>query len=173
MPAYHSSFNEGSTRSLANMALLPLKTKIRGPALQAADPAEDDIVDEALNLFRANCFFRNFEIKGDADRVLIYLILFIQDCLAKLSKNPSQTQAAKDLLTLAVQTFAIPGEPSFPLNALYQAPASKADQDQLRQYMSQIRQELATRIVDRIYVDGKPSKWWMCFSKRKFMNKSL
>jgi hypothetical protein len=28
-----------------------------------ADPSDLDIVDEALDLFRVNCLFRNFEIK--------------------------------------------------------------------------------------------------------------
>lgn len=28
-----------------------------------------DIIDEAIDLFRANSLFRNFEIKGPADRV--------------------------------------------------------------------------------------------------------
>lgn len=45
--------------------------------------------------------------------------------------------------------------------------------DLLRQYLTQLRQELANRLVERVYADGKPSKWWMCFQKRKFMNKSL
>lgn len=43
----------------------------------------------------------------------------------------------------------------------------------MKQYMQQLRQELVVRLVDRIYIDGHPSKWWMCFSKRKFMNLSL
>ena len=40
-----------------------------------------DIVDEALATFKANVFFRNYEIEGEADLVLIYLTLYIQDCL--------------------------------------------------------------------------------------------
>lgn len=42
---------------------------------------------ESLDLFRANSLFRNFEIKGGADRLLIYLILFIGDCLTKISQG--------------------------------------------------------------------------------------
>ncbi|CAG8566398.1 11302_t:CDS:2 [Funneliformis mosseae] len=144
------------------MVLLPIKTKLRGPpSLAPAPPAEDDVIDEALDLFRANCLFRNFEIKGSADRVLIYLILFISDCLSCLSKagkNTSQKEAVKILNSRALDQFALPGDPTFPLNALYTSPA---------------RQELANRLVERVYVDGKQSKWWMCFQKKKFMNKSL
>jgi hypothetical protein len=92
-----------------------------------ADPDAEDIIDEALNLFRANVLFRNFEIKGDADRVLIYLILFITECLGKLARNPSLREAEKILGTLALGNFAIPGDATFPLNALYTAPANKMD----------------------------------------------
>jgi actin related protein 2/3 complex subunit 3 len=44
-----------------------------------ADPEQGDIIDETLDLFRANSLFRNFEIKGPADRLLIILILYISD----------------------------------------------------------------------------------------------
>jgi len=46
--------------------------------------------------------------------------------------------------------------------------------DLMRQYLYQIRQETAVRIVEKVYgEDGKPSKWWLCFAKKKFMDKSL
>ena len=47
-----------------------------GPALKA-DFETDDIVDEAINYFRANIMFKYFEVKGGADKVLIYLTVFI------------------------------------------------------------------------------------------------
>jgi len=40
----------------------------------------------------------------------------------------------------------------------------------MKQYISQLRQEMSVRITEKIYnEDSTPSKWWMCFSKRKFM----
>jgi hypothetical protein len=49
---------------------------VRGPApVQQADGK--DIIDEAINFFRANVMFKNFEMKGPADRTLCYLTLFI------------------------------------------------------------------------------------------------
>jgi actin related protein 2/3 complex subunit 3 len=47
--------------------------------------------------------------------------------------------------------------------------------DYLRQYLIQVRQELSARLVEKLYADGtgKPSKWWMSFQKRRFMNRSL
>lgn len=47
--------------------------------------------------------------------------------------------------------------------------------EQLRQYLTQLRQETAARLIEKLYADGtgKPSKWWTCFTKRRFMNRSL
>ena len=59
---------------------------------------------------------------------------------------------------------------------MYEPPRDRQDAEHLRQYLSQVRQELATRLLARVYEeggDGKPSKWWLSFTKRKFMGKSL
>lgn len=164
-------------RQAGNMAILPIKTKIRGPA-PSADPEVPDIIDETLDLFRANSLFRNFEIKGPADRTLIVLILYVSDCLAKIGSArtvPTQIEAGKSLNTLSVDNFPIPGDANFVLNAHYAPPSSRQEADYLRQYLVQVRQELAARLVERLYADGtgKPSKWWMSFQKRRFMNRSL
>ena len=45
----------------------------------------------------------------------------------------------------------------------------------MQSYFLQLRQELGIRIVEKVF-DGtsdKPSKWWMCFVRRRFMDKSL
>ncbi|KAF8760033.1 Actin-related protein 2/3 complex subunit 3 [Rhizoctonia solani] len=119
MPAYHSAYNEEpDVRLVGNMSILPINSRIRGPAPLQADPSQPDIIDETLDLFRANSLFRNFEIKGPADRLLIVLILFISDCLAKISAArtpPTQIECTKLLNTLAVESFAIPGDAGFPL----------------------------------------------------------
>ena len=99
-------------------------------AFDIGDPQAADILDETLDLFRANSLFRNFEIKGPADRLLIILILFISDCLAKIGSArtpPTEIEASKSLNTMAVDTFALPGDANFPLNAHYAPPASRAD----------------------------------------------
>ncbi|KAH9179550.1 ARP2 3 complex 21 kDa subunit [Lactarius sanguifluus] len=179
MPAYHSALNEEpDIRQVGNVGIYPIKTRLRGPAPVAASTEQGDIVDETLDLFRANSLFRNFEIKGPGDRLLIVLILFISDCLAKLGSArtpPTQIEATKTLNTLAVDNFPIPGDANFLLNAHYAPPAGRADADHLRQYLVQVRQELAARLVEKLYADGtgKPSKWWMSFQKRRFMNRSL
>ncbi|CAG9938786.1 unnamed protein product [Clonostachys rosea f. rosea IK726] len=190
MPAYNSIFNDDANtpRLIGNFPLLPLRTKTRGPAYtlpptdlpayETPDPDSEsyDILDEILSLFRANTFFRNFEIQGPADRLLVYGIWYVSDCLTKIKPTSSATQAQKDVMNLALDlNFAIPGDPAWPLNQMYEPPRDRQDAEQLKQYLSQVRQELATRLLARVYEEdqAKPSKWWLSFTKRKFMGKSL
>ncbi|KAK6194351.1 hypothetical protein LQW54_011536 [Pestalotiopsis sp. IQ-011] len=193
MPAYNSMFNEDPNppRLIGNFPLLPLRTKTRGPAYTLPAPAEPlaaaespdpdsdsyDILDEVLSLFRANTFFRNFEIQGPADRLLIYGILYLSEVLGKIRPTYGVREAQKEVMNTALDlNFSIPGDPGFPLNQMYEPPRDRQDAEQLRQYLAQVRQELATRLLARVYEeggDGKPSKWWLSFTKRKFMGKSL
>jgi len=86
---------------IGNFPLLPLRTRVRGPATTLPPSSEPaylspepesesyDSLDEVLSLFRANTFFRNFEIQGPADRLLIYGILWVSECLGKIRPNMS------------------------------------------------------------------------------------
>ena len=58
-----------------------------------------DPLDETLALFRANTFFRNFEVKGPADRVLIYGILFVSDMLSRIRPGMTRRDAEKVIAT--------------------------------------------------------------------------
>ncbi|KAF2720596.1 ARP2/3 complex, 21 kDa p21-Arc subunit [Polychaeton citri CBS 116435] len=190
MPAYHSIFlEEPNQQFIGNFALLPLRTRTRGPAQQLpplsggvseldVDPSNEsyDPADEVLSLFRANTFFRNFEIKGPADRVLIYGILFTSEALNKIKPGMARRDAEKAVTNIALDTnFAIPGDASFPLNQAFEPPRDRNEAELLRQYIVQFRQELAGRLLNRVYTDpsGQPSKWWLSYSKRKFMGKAL
>lgn len=55
--------------------------------------------------------------------------------------------------------FAIPGDATFPLNQAFEPPRDRNEAEVLRQYISQMRQELAIRLLNRIYAhDTIPSK---------------
>lgn len=58
--------------------MLPLKGG-SGPAPKSDE--EKDIVDEAITLFRATIMFKNFKPEGPADKLIVYLTVFIQKCL--------------------------------------------------------------------------------------------
>ncbi|VDL88736.1 unnamed protein product [Schistocephalus solidus] len=172
--SYHSQFTD-APRRVGNLALLPLRTTVRGPAPN--DPnLQFDIIDEALLYFKPLIFFRQFEFKSDADRVLVYLVLYILECLRKLQRCNTKTLGAKELNALAIARFDLPGDPGFPreLNTLYAKP-SISEADTMRSYLTQLRTEMGTRLLKAVYPNetGPPSKWWLCFSKRKFLDKSL
>eukprot|EP01137_Pigoraptor_chileana_P028902 Opistho-2@1102 len=175
MPAYHSNYNElTDVRLLGNMSLLPIKSQFKGPAPSAPRDSKDpDIVDEALLYFKANVFFKNFDIKGPADRVLVYLTLFTSEALGRLVKCNTKNEGLKAMNSLALENFAIPGDKNFPINSLYSSPTDRAQADTMRQYFLQLRQELGVRLVDLVLAGDKQNKWWTCFVKRRFMNKSL
>uniref|UniRef100_A0A2K5KWL0 Actin-related protein 2/3 complex subunit 3 n=1 Tax=Cercocebus atys TaxID=9531 RepID=A0A2K5KWL0_CERAT len=156
MPAYHSSLMDPDTKLIGNMALLPIRSQFKGPAPR--ETKDTDIVDEAIYYFKANVFFKNYEIKNEADRTLVYITLYISECLKKLQKCNSKSQ-----------------EPGFPLNAIYAKPANKQEDEVMRAYLQQLRQETGLRLCEKVFDprNDKPSKWWICFVKRQFMNKSL
>ncbi|XP_040569403.1 actin-related protein 2/3 complex subunit 3 [Lepeophtheirus salmonis] len=175
MPAYHSQCKEGPNK-IGNMSLMPIKTDQRGPAPALPKTSkEPDIIDETLFFFKANVFFRNYEIKSEVDRVMIYLTLYITECLKRLQKCTDKAQGTQEMYSLAISRFNIPGEAGFPLNGVYAKPATTKEADSMRQYFLQLRQETGKRVVERVFdtPDGKPSKWWTFFAKRKFMEKSL
>ncbi|GMS89732.1 hypothetical protein PENTCL1PPCAC_11907 [Pristionchus entomophagus] len=169
--AYHSKME--AQLLTGNMGLLPLRTNFKGPAARIDG---EDIIDEALVYFKPNIFFREFEIKGPSDRTLIYLTFYITECLRKLQRSPNKMTAQKDLAALALNhQLPIPGEAAFPLNAMYRPPANKGDEETMRAYLQQLRQELGTRLCELAFPDPatKASKWWMCFARRRFMDKGL
>lgn len=184
MPPFHTSLggDPGTTgdgpRKVAGWPLLPLRVTIKGGGRGPAPSTnQEDVVDQSLDLFKANILFKNFEIETDVDRVQVYITLYIIECLKKLQKSPNKERGGQDMYSLALENFALPGEAGFPLNAFYPRP-SKQETDELKQFMTQLRQETGARLVERVFApelsqDGKPSKWWVCFAKRKFLNVSL
>jgi actin related protein 2/3 complex, subunit 3 len=76
--------------------------------------------------FKPNIFFRNFDVQGSSDRLMIYLTLYVAACLKKLVKKTKQ-EAEKLLYAYALENFPLPGEAKFPLGGLVAAVPNKAD----------------------------------------------
>ncbi|GMH38390.1 hypothetical protein BSKO_06274 [Bryopsis sp. KO-2023] len=169
---YHSSFNSDEAQQTCGCPVLPLSGRARGPAPVTAQP---DIVDETLNLFRANVLFRSFEVKGPADKLLIYLSLYVSACLKRLQETRcGREEAEKHLFTMAHEAFRIPGDPGFVLNGIMGEPETKAEQDFIRIYLRQCREEAGRRLVAKCYQDAaKPDKFWLAFANKKFLGKVL
>jgi len=173
MPVYHSSLNGSSVSLVCGSALLPLKSRVKGPA-PSLGSGDTDIVDEAILFFRANVLFRNFQHKGPADLTLAYLTVYIGELLRAIAKCKSKDEAKRQLTSITMSTtFSIPGDKSFCLPGFFSAPANKSESDLFRQYYRQLREETFNRLIDLCYLQDNPNqlnKWWICFAKRKFMN---
>lgn len=113
--------------------------------------------------------------RSPADRVLIYGTLYVTNALQTIAKHDGKPDAAgKALYTQAISNFSIPGDANFALGGFFTAPAARAESDEIRAYFSQLRQEIGIRLVRLAYnADGSLNKWWMCWSKRKFLNKQI
>lgn len=105
LQAYNSIFlstPSNTYHQVGNFPLLPLRTRVRGPAYtlppvsnlpasQSPEPDDEsyDALDEVLSLYRANVLFRNFEIQGPPDRLLVYGILWCGEVLSKVKPGMS------------------------------------------------------------------------------------
>lgn len=76
------------------MQLPPLPADVTELTIDASHESYDPL-DEILSLFRANTFFRNFEIKGPADRVLIYGILYTSEVIKQIKPTMARRDADK------------------------------------------------------------------------------
>merc|ERR1711991_723362 len=105
---YHSGWNKDDLGTVCGMAMCPITTKFKGPSPQnTTDRA--DVIDEAIRFFKANVLFRNFEVLGAADKTLIYLTLFISEALQKIGTNSDIESAKKEMYTLSIQDWCVPG----------------------------------------------------------------
>mmetsp|Transcript_9436 Transcript_9436/g.14238 ORF Transcript_9436/g.14238 Transcript_9436/m.14238 type:complete len:176 (-) Transcript_9436:172-699(-) len=174
MPAYHSKLQQQAVGDACGISILPIKTRIRGPApLLDPEGNDEDIIDEALFYFRANVMFRNFAIEAYADRNIIYLTFYIQQCLREIEKIDEKQAASRALNLLANKSFAAPSEPDWQLGTIFYAPRVRDESDMFKAYLKQCREELGNRLIERVFQNGTKSKWWQFFSKRKFMGKEM
>ncbi|XP_039687876.1 actin-related protein 2/3 complex subunit 3, partial [Medicago truncatula] len=114
---YHSSFvDDEGVNGACGCPLLPLKSHIKGLA-PVSDQDRTDIVDEAITFFRANVFFRNFNIESPADKLLIYLTFYIN---------------AADKLLIALHT--IERDEFVPFPTLQRSPQSELQSSRYDEY---------------------------------------
>lgn len=118
--------DEGGITKACGCPLLPLKSHIKGPA-PASDQGRTDIVDEAITFFRANVFFRNFDIKSPADKLLIYLTFYINVALKRLEGCRTLAEGTKAIINLGLEKVPVPGESGFPFPGLFSLPQSQRE----------------------------------------------
>merc|ERR1711994_282530 len=102
---------------------MPLRQTSKGTARGPAPPSsQEDIVDQTSSLFKANILFKQFDMETEVDRVLVYVTLYIIECLKRLQKVPNLERAQQEMFSMALESFALPGEAGFPLNAFFTKP---------------------------------------------------
>merc|ERR1739848_694562 len=116
----------------------------------------EDIVDEALKSFRWNIFFKNYEVQGAADRVLCYLTLWIQKCLSISSQASGYQDAKRQLEAQSNADQPAPGHPNFcaGIQPLFTKASGQQEQETIKNYFKQLRQETVTRVLPLFYPDG-------------------
>ena len=178
----HSYFNDFQGQSFSGVAILPFASDGKGPAPRFnpddfqpkghRKEAVIDVIDEAILFYRANVFLKEYEVKGDADRLLLYLTLYITELLKEFSRQSSLKAAEGVAYQLANKSWPIPGSKGFPLAVFYKD-SDKKDQDFLESYLLQARLEIGSRLAKKVFRKGKGDKWWLLFSSYEFLGKSL
>merc|ERR1712072_415577 len=171
---YHSAFNDVEpTKLLMGCGVWPLRTEFPGPC--PADAGAQDPIDEALENFKANIMFRNFKPEGPGDLLQIYLLLFIHQCIKGLDKCKNKADGQRALNSISGEAPAVPGDGNFPISVIYPEAKTPAEKKEFGKMLTQLRKETARRLADIVFpeVDGPGSKFWLCFGKRKFINKDL
>ena len=78
-----------------------------------------------------------------------------------MAKCENKERAEQAMYSMALETFALPGDDAFPLNAFFKKPEGREKED-MKKYMTQLRQETGMRLVDRVFdpnlsVEVKPN----------------
>eukprot|EP01016_Furgasonia_blochmanni_P040160 TRINITY_DN5095_c0_g1_i1.p1 TRINITY_DN5095_c0_g1~~TRINITY_DN5095_c0_g1_i1.p1 ORF type:complete len:265 (+),score=65.78 TRINITY_DN5095_c0_g1_i1:65-859(+) len=172
--AFHSAFNQADDSrylSVCGILVLPIKTKYPGPA-PAGDPNTEDIIDETIKYYRLNLLFKNFDCRGPGDKILIYLTVFMHYCLKAIQNETTGDGAKKRLADCVKEASPQPGDPKFFMGGLIFKPDSAKEIDFFQQYMKQLREEMANRLLYRLFTaSGRviDFKVWISYNKRKFM----
>ena len=174
MPSYHSVFNKKEVnQKYCGIPVFEFKEK-KTPTLDHTklkvdlNQIELDIIDEAIIYFRANVLFKNFTIEGDADKLLVYITVFIQKCLER-ANDPNPAKAKENMKKLVDQCEYIPSTDNF-FNVL--VTKIKEQIPNLQKYLKSIRKETVERLIYILFEDERTKmdfKYWVALGKKKFM----
>lgn len=178
MPSYHSLFNSKSYNLACGIPLIDFKTN-KIPDLDSSklkninmNDLTIDIIDESLMYFRANILFKNFPILGDADKVIVYLSVFIAKCLEVIYPYTNDVDKMKQIVkNLVDEAEYTPTLKTHFLNTLTNV-KNNSEISQLQQYLKTLRKETVNRLMYILFdSDAKTLdlKYWAMFGKRKFL----
>ena len=171
---YHSIYN-GLAKNFAYACGIPKlcfqekKIPDMDPTKLKNDDLEQDIIDETLIYFRANTLFKNYPIKGDADKLLVYITVFVSKCIELISNDPDEKKANTSLNALINDAEWNPNKANF-FNNLVSLNTSEVSD--LQSYLKSVRKETVFRLMHILYnseAGNMDLKFWLSFSKKKFL----
>lgn len=77
------------------------------------------------------------------------------------------------LSTMSKSVKSLPGDSDWPLGKFIHKSDNDEENETLKSYFMQLRLEVVYRLLDHFYKKDQLNKWWMMFSKKKFMNLTL
>jgi hypothetical protein len=93
-------------------------------------------------------FTCHVRLQGSADRLLVYLTLYVSQAINRMTRCTSKDAVQKEMYQLGVENFTLPTDSGFPLAAFYKKVENKADADALKAYLMQARQEVGSRLTE-------------------------
>eukprot|EP01017_Pseudomicrothorax_dubius_P019815 TRINITY_DN2184_c0_g4_i3.p1 TRINITY_DN2184_c0_g4~~TRINITY_DN2184_c0_g4_i3.p1 ORF type:complete len:177 (-),score=48.55 TRINITY_DN2184_c0_g4_i3:470-1000(-) len=170
--ATHSSFTDTKPyKKACGVPLLPIRTKLDGPAPKLSEPG-DDIIDEVIKSFRINVLFKNYDVASEADKLLIYVTVFLCQCLKKIEGKTNADEARRILWEFVKAPSARPGQPQFFLGGLISKPEDPREIDVFALYTAQLKEEAMNRLLDILFIGKAPApeyRFWMAYGKKTFM----
>lgn len=174
MPAYHAISSETYYQSACGFPLVPIKTS-KTPILDfktiKLQDGTTDIIDEALSYFRANILFKNFSLKNEADKVIVYTTVFISKCIEVIYQHYKDPKKSKELLTALITEAEWSSTlTSHFLNTILVIKSNEVVD--LQKYLKQIRTEVVYRLNYIFFEQEGASldiKYWIGYAKKKFL----
>ena len=172
MPAYHSKFNEVESEKYCGIPILNYRKKssaILDPKkITNAAEGSFDIIDEAIIYFRVNVFFKNYPIDGDADKLIVYLTVFIQKILEKAALA-DEKKAMANIRALVDGCEYVRRADNF-FNVL--VTDTPGQMESLKKYLKELRAETVDRMINILYENPETKmdkRFWVALGKKKFM----
>ncbi len=173
MPSIHSKFNQNKTETFYGIPNLPIRKKssaILDPK-KLVNPNDNsfDIIDEAILYFRVNIFFKNFPIDGPADKLIVYLTVFIQKILEKAML--ADEKKAKDNIKALVDGCEYVRRIENFFNQLVTV-TTPNEENSLKKYLKDLRSETVDRMLNILYENPETKmdkKYWAALGKKKFL----
>ena len=120
--------------------------------------------------------FKNFEVRSNADKTLIFITVFISKCLEVIQKNPNEADAKKNLMALIGDQILGSSDPKFFMSTVTSKSKGQAEEEKFRQYLKQLKEETVLRLVFKLYNPNYGTmdlKFWLAFTKKKFLKFSM